>query len=143
MLVIEINDKEYSELLDRAFSKLPALEAEKSDFVIPTVESMVQGNKTIIRNMAAIADKARRDVSDIARYLSREFGVPTSMEDQRLVLTGKFAQEQLDKEMHKYFETYVICRECHKPDTHLENAGRGMLMLVCEACGARYGLKNY
>jgi translation initiation factor 2 subunit 2 len=141
--VIQIDDKEYSELLDRAFSKLPTLETEKSDFVIPSVEYTVQGNKTMIRNIVSIADKARRDVSDIARYLSKEFGVPTSMEDQRLVLTGRFMQEQLDKEIHKYFETYVICRECHKPDTHLENAGRGMLTLVCEACGARYGLKNY
>ncbi|MCL4404660.1 MAG: translation initiation factor IF-2 subunit beta [Candidatus Marsarchaeota archaeon] len=141
--MIDISDKEYMELLDRAFSKLPSLEAEKSDFVIPKVESMIQGNKTTIRNIASIADKARRKVEDIARYLSKEFGVPTSMEEQRLVLTGKFSQEQLDKEMLKYFETYVICRECHKPDTHLENAGRGMLMLVCEACGARYGLKNY
>ncbi|MEM0154714.1 MAG: hypothetical protein QW814_02665, partial [Methanothrix sp.] len=76
--MIEINDKEYTELLDRAFSKLLTLEVEKSDFVIPTVESIMQGNKTIIRNMAVIADKARRSISDIAKYLSKEFGVPTS-----------------------------------------------------------------
>lgn len=137
------NDNEYYELLDRAFSKLPKLEAEKSDFVIPKVESIVQGNKTTIRNISLIADKARRNVADIARYISKEFGVPTSMDEHRLVITGKFSAEQLDKELKKYFEMYVICRECHKPDTHLENASRGIVMLVCEACGARYGLKNY
>ncbi len=142
-MVIRIDNNSYEKLLDEAFDKLPKLEAEKSDFVIPNVDSLVQGNKTTIRNIAAIADKARRDVSDIARYLSKEFGVPTSTEEQRLVLTGKFSQEQLSKEVRKYFETYVICRECGKPDTHLENAGRGMLTMVCEACGARYGVKNY
>ncbi len=104
---------------------------------------MVQGNKTIIRNMAQIADKARRQVQEIARYLSKEFGVPVSMEEQRLVMTGKFSPEELNKHIARYFEIYVICRECHKPDTHMESAGRGMFYIVCEACGARYGVKNY
>ncbi|MCL4371808.1 translation initiation factor IF-2 subunit beta [Candidatus Marsarchaeota archaeon] len=130
-------------MLDRALSKLPVLETEKSDFVIPKVDSIVQGNKTIIRNIGAIADKARRNVQDIARYISKEFGVPVGMEEQRLVITGRFSADDLDKRIARYFEIYVICRECHKPDTHLENAGRGMFYIVCEACGARYGVKSY
>ncbi len=139
----DLTDEEYSKLLDRAFSKLPELAAEHSDFVIPTVDSMVQGSKTIIRNVNAIADKARRTVADIARYLSKELSVPVNMEEQRLVMNGRFSNEELNTRIHRYFELYVICRECHKPDTHLEGAGRGMFYLVCEACGARYGVKNY
>jgi translation initiation factor 2 subunit 2 len=138
-----LNDNEYSALLDRAFSKLPSLAAEHSDFVIPSVDSIVQGAKTVIRNISAIADKARRNVSDISRYLSKELGVPVGIEEQRLVLNGRFSTEDLNARIKRYFEVYVICRECHKPDTHLEGAGRGMFYLVCEACGARYAVKNY
>ncbi len=138
-----LTDEEYVKLLDRAFSKLPELAAEHSDFVIPTVDSMVQGSKTIMRNVSAMADKARRTVADIARYLSKELSVPVNIEEQRLVMNGRFSNDELNARMHRYFELYVICRECHKPDTHLETAGRGMFYLVCEACGARYGVKNY
>jgi len=137
-----LSEQSYTELLDRAFSKLPKLSSEKSDFVIPRVDSITEGNKTIIRNITAIADTARRKAGDIARYISKELSIPVNVEDTRLLINGKFAQEDLNKRMLKYFEVYVVCRECHKPDTHLENAEKGMY-LVCEACGARYWVKNY
>ncbi|MEM3477021.1 MAG: hypothetical protein QW045_02815, partial [Candidatus Micrarchaeaceae archaeon] len=113
------------------------------DFVIPKVDSITQGSKTIVKNIAAIADKARRKPIDIARYISKELSTPVSVEEQRLVINGKFTNADLDKQVSKYFEQYVLCRECHKPDTHLESGGRGTLYLVCEACGSRYTVKNY
>ena len=134
---------EYTELLDQAFSKMPRQSEEKSDFKIPGVDSIVQGSKTIIRNLAAIAGAARRPESDIARYISKELAVPASVEEHRLIVNGRFNSEDLNKRMHHYFETYVICKECHKPDSHLESSGRGMFQFVCEACGARYGIKSY
>ena len=138
-----MSDEEYSALLDRAFSKVPELSAANQDFVIPKVDSFIEGAKSIIKNIAAIADKARRGGDDIAKYISKELAVPVNVEDQRLIISGKFSGEDLDKKVHRYFELYVICRECGKPDTRLEIAGRGMFYLVCEACGARYGVKSY
>ncbi len=140
---ISMSDEEYAKLLDRAFSKAHSTASESSDFVIPKVDAFVQGSKTQIRNIAAIADKARRDSKDIARYISKELGVPVNAEESRLVISGKFSNDDLDKRIKRYFETYVICKECHKPDTRLESASRGMFYLVCEACGSRYGVKNY
>jgi translation initiation factor 2 subunit 2 len=137
------SDEEYTRLLDRAFSKMPNLVAESSDFAIPTVDSIVQGNKTIIRNIAVISDKARREPADVARYVSKELAVPVNLEEQRLVINGKFTNDDLNKRVRRYFETYVICKECRKPDSHLESAGRGIFNFVCEACGARYGVKHY
>ncbi len=138
-----MSDEEYMKLLDRAFSMAHTTGSEASDFVIPKVDSLVQGNKTMLRNLNVIADKARRDPKEIARYISKELGVPVSIEEQRLMISGKFQVADLDKRVHRYFEVYVICKECHKPDTRLEGAGRGMFYLVCEACGSRYGVKNY
>ena len=65
-------EEQYVELLDRAFSKLPSLSAERSDFVIPKAEVMSEGVKTIIRNVAQIADRARRGEEEIARYVSKD-----------------------------------------------------------------------
>ena len=138
-----MTDKDYFELLDMAFSKKPNLAADISDFKIPKVESFIEGNKTILKNIGVIADKARRKTEDIARYLSREFGVPINIEEQRLVISGRFLTKDLDNRVEKYFNTYVICKECHKPDSTLETIKGGMYNFVCEACGARYGVKHY
>ena len=130
-------------LLDRAFENAHSLASGGSDFVIPKADSLVQGGKTVLRNINLVSDRARRDPKDIGRYVSRELGVPVSIEDSRLVISGRFSNDDIDKRIRRYFETYVVCRECHKPDTRLEGAGRGMFYLVCEACGSRYGVKNY
>ncbi len=132
----------YMKLLDRAFSKLPSLSIEKADFVIPNADVLNEGTKTIIRNIAAIADTARRKPLEIARYIGKEFSVPVSIEDQRLIINGRFPADEIGRRVKKYFEIYVVCKECKKPDTHLEQAEKGM-NLICEACGARYWVKNY
>jgi translation initiation factor 2 subunit 2 len=138
-----LDDEEYLRLLDRAISQMPTLSQGRGDFVIPKVEAITQGSKTIVSNILAVAEKARRKPEEIAKYLSRELGVPTGIEGQRLMINGKFKNEELDNKVTRYFEIYVVCRECHKPDSHIESAGRGMLYFVCEACGARYGVKSY
>lgn len=138
-----MSDEEYMKLLDRAFEKAPNLAAEVSDFKIPKIDFIVQGNKTIIRNLALLADRARRDPNEMARYMSKELAVPVNVEEQRLIISGKFREDDLNKRVERYFEVYVICRECKKPDSHLDIAGRGMFNFVCEACGARYGIKSY
>lgn len=137
-----MSEEEYQKLLDRAFSKLPSLTAEKSDFIIPVADVLNEGAKTIIRNIASIADIGRRNPGDIARYIGKEFSVPVNIEEQRLIISGRFPSDEINRRIKKYFEIYVICKECKKPDTHLENAEKGMY-LICEACGARYWVKNY
>lgn len=137
-----MTEEEYIAMLDKALSKLPALSAERSDFVIPDADVMNEGAKTIIRNAAQIASAGRRSQADIAKYISKELSVPVSSDEQRLTISGKFQPADIKKKVHRYFELYVICKECHKPDTHLESAEKGMY-LVCEACGARYWTKSY
>ncbi len=135
-------DYNYEQLLDRAFASVPELANENVDFKIPAADSIVQGSKTILRNFSQIADVARRDPAEIAKYISREFAAPASTDDQKLTISAKVQQQVLNDRIKKYFETYVICRECHKPDTHIEEVSRGYVTMVCEACGARYTVKR-
>ncbi len=135
-------DTSYEQLLDRAFAQLPSLAAEKSDFKIPEVDSIIQGAKTIIRNFSQIADVARREPDDIAKYLTRELAAPVSIGDQKLTISTKAQAAVLNDKIRKYFQAFVICKECGKPDTHIEGTQRGYETLVCEACGARYTVKR-
>ncbi|MGI0141871.1 MAG: translation initiation factor IF-2 subunit beta [Candidatus Micrarchaeales archaeon] len=136
-------DTNYEKLLDRAFDKIPALSAENVDFKIPVADSMVQGAKTILKNFGQIADVARRDKAEIAKYMTKELAAPVSIEEQRLIISAKVNSDVINQKVKKYFDSYVVCKECHKPDTHVESSARGFLTIVCEACGARYTIKHY
>jgi translation initiation factor 2 subunit 2 len=136
-------DSEYEKLLDRAFDKMPNLSAENVDFKIPVADSIIQGTKTVIKNFSQIVDVARRDKGEIAKYLTKELAAPVSIEEQRLIISAKVNPDALNAKIRKYFETYIICKECHKPDTAVVSTSRGFLTIVCEACGARYTIKHY
>ena len=58
-----------------------------------------------------------------------------------MVISGRFNPDDINRKITRYFELYVICKECKKPDTKLVQAEKG-LYLVCEACGARYWIKS-
>jgi len=141
---MDAQEEEYRKLLDRAFASLPEGEATSatSDFAIPQVDSIIQGNKTIIRNIMQIAEIARRKPESIERFFVKEFGIPANLEAQTLVLNARLQPSVLNNKLKEYFETYVICKECHKPDTHVESVERGYEVIVCEACGARYTVKE-
>ncbi len=134
---------DYNGLLDKAFSELPTLSVEKVDFQIPVVDALLQGSKTIIKNIDQIADKARRPKEDIAKYLTKELAAPVSSAGGTLEISTKVNATSLNAKIQQYFNTYVICKECHKPDTHFGGRERGYVTIVCEACGARYTVKSY
>jgi translation initiation factor 2 subunit 2 len=130
-------------LLDRAFTQLPKLSVESVDFKIPEADAMIQGSKTVLKNMAQIADVARRSKEEISKYLTKELAAPISMDGASLNISARIQPGQLNEKIKRYFDTYVICKECHKPDTRIAETQRGYVVIVCEACGAIYTVKNY
>ncbi|MEM3839137.1 MAG: translation initiation factor IF-2 subunit beta [Candidatus Micrarchaeaceae archaeon] len=133
----------YDELLERAFTQLPKLSVENADFKIPEADMLIQGNKTVLKNISQIADIARRDKEDIAKYLTKELAAPISFEGNVLNISARIQPNQLNEKIKRYFNTYIICKECHKPDTKVAETQRGYVVTVCEACGAIYTIKNY
>lgn len=127
---------EYEEMLESAYAALPEKAKKEERFERPTFEAFIQGNKTIVRNFIAVAQKLRRKPAFFAKYLSRELAVPSSQEGGRLILQGRFYERQLNEKLEVFIKTYVLCKECKKPDTRLVDEG-GVLMIICEACGAR------
>lgn len=129
--------KKYEDLLKEAYEKIPKQLSSGERFEIPKFESFAEGNKTIIRNFNSAVGIIRRKPQDIMKYLSTELAVPVSMEGDRLILQRKFFGDLINKKFEDYVNTYVICKQCKRPDTHIEELGHRLRNVVCEACGAK------
>ena len=132
----------YETLLGRLYSSLPEKKTTGERFEIPQAEAMLQGTRTIIKNYDAICSAIRRKPEAVAKFLSKELAAPAVIEGGRLMLQGKFGLKTLNDKIAAYVETHVICKECKKPDTRLEESGRGLKMMICEACGARNPVRS-
>ncbi|MFH0737675.1 MAG: translation initiation factor IF-2 subunit beta [Candidatus Micrarchaeota archaeon] len=133
---------DYDSLLDNIYKKLP----EKSQgtgerFEMPRFEFFTEGNKTIIKNYKAVIDKIRRDPAFLSKYLSKELAVPVENQGERLILQRKLIGDMVNKKLEDFINKYVICKECNRPDTHIEDLGHRNRTLICEACGARKAIR--
>lgn len=130
-----MDEKEYMAMLDRAKEQLPETIEQHERFELPELEIIQEGKITIFRNFQDIADKIRREPDHLLHYLLRELGTPGNIEGRRAVLKAKIPQNHIKDKISNYVETYVICSECGRPDTHIEKEDRTFI-LICEACGA-------
>jgi translation initiation factor 2 subunit 2 len=128
-------DEEYQALLKRAREKIPQAASSGERFQIPDVELFYEGKTTILRNYMDIAEKLRRDPQHLLGYLLRECGTAGSLDGRRAIFKKKMAEKELMSKIQGYTDIYVLCTECHRPDTKLQKDGR-TLVLMCEACGA-------
>ncbi|NYZ77237.1 translation initiation factor IF-2 subunit beta, partial [Candidatus Micrarchaeota archaeon] len=94
------------------------------------------------KNFKAVCDKVRREPQLIIKYLTKELAVPAEMQGERLILQRKMSGDILNKKLEEFVNSYVICKECKRPDTHIQDAGRGIRMLICESCGAKGTIKD-
>ncbi len=131
----------YEELLDNIYTKLPKNTAKGDRFEMPRFDFFTEGNKTIIKNFKAVIDKIRRDPTILSKYLSKELAVPLEISGERLVLQRKLTGDIVNKKLEEFVTRYVMCKECNRPDTHIEDLGHRVRNLVCESCGARKAIR--
>ncbi len=134
--------KDYDALLERAYANMPSLEeGEGERFEMPVFDFFVEGNKTIIKNFKTVCDRIRRSPQMLAKFLSKELAVPVEIVGDRLILQRRIVKEVLDKKLEEFVKRYVICSQCKRPDTRIEEVAHRLKNLVCEACGARTALR--
>lgn len=126
---------DYSSLLKKARENLPAELASDVRWKLPEADVQVEGRTTILRNFDAMTDATRRESAHLMQFILRELGTAGDVDGTRLVVQGKVAPKKMVDILNDYVETYVMCSECHRPDTKLEKQDRTTL-LRCEACGA-------
>ncbi len=127
--------EDYMKGLERAMSRLPASKGTEDRFVIPPPKIFYEGKTTVLENFVSIADALNRDPDHLMKFILQEMGTAGKIEGQHAVFQGRFAEQSLERHIDSYVQEYVICSECHRPDTQLIRSDR-VLMLKCEACGA-------
>ncbi|MBS3157008.1 translation initiation factor IF-2 subunit beta [Candidatus Woesearchaeota archaeon] len=127
---------DYEEILDKGMKDLPKGVKKTERFEIPKVKGHVEGNKTIITNFNQITNTLRREPEHLLKFLLRELATPGGMEDTRLVLGRKISSTQINEKIEAYAKTFVLCKSCGKPDTHLYKE-ENKQMMKCTACGER------
>ena len=132
----------YDQLLDNLYANLPERTVGTGErFEIPKFEYFTEGMKTIIKNFIATCEKIRRDKSMVTKFLSKELAVPAEEQGDRLILQRKITGDIINKKLEEFVVRFVICKECKKPDTHIQELGHGLKQLICEACGARNAIR--
>jgi translation initiation factor 2 subunit 2 len=136
------SDYNYEQLLDNIYQKLPEKAKHSGErFEMPKFEFFTEGNKTIIKNFKVVTDKIRRDPAFLSKYLTKELAVPAEINGDRLVLQRKLTMDMVNRKLEEFIMKYVMCKECNRPDTHLEDLGHRTRNIVCEACGARKAIR--
>ncbi len=134
--------KSYEELLERALEQLSKKETvRKERFEIPKVSVMREGAKTTIKNFSQIAKALNRSEEHLYKFLVKSLGTAGFIDSGRLVLQGKFSEDDIQREINDYVKMYVLCKECGAPDTEFIREER-VLMLRCLACGAKHPVRN-
>ncbi|PIO00049.1 translation initiation factor IF-2 subunit beta [archaeon CG10_big_fil_rev_8_21_14_0_10_43_11] len=136
-----MDESAYKQLLEKARKELPEEVFKKSRFTVPSVESFIQGKKTIFSNFAKIIDYINRDKEHVLKFLSKELATSAVIESGKAVFIGKFSGTQIADKIKKYLKEFVICTECGKPDTHMQKENR-VTFLKCAACGATRPVQN-
>ena len=134
-------DYDYSALLKRAHDLMPEEEVLGDErWSVPELDIIYEGRTTVWRNFQDIVDSVRRDAEHIQGHILRSLGSAGSQEGRRLVLKSVIPEEKLKERVEDYVNSFVICGECGKPDTHLVKEGRTNV-IECMACGAKRPVK--
>ena len=131
----------YEKLLEKGKAELPEVKTQSERFEIPKVTGHLQGNKTIITNFAQICSMIRRPQEQLLKFIQRELATPATIEGPRLVLGRKLSSQLINEKLIMFCNDFVLCKECHKPDTQLIKEDR-VLFMKCTACGAKQPVKG-
>jgi translation initiation factor 2 subunit 2 len=136
-----MSDQDYRKLLKNVLEDTSAKRVVEDRFKLPNIEIFYEGNTTVIKNFDKISDAVNRDPQLILKFLLGGVGTAGEMEGGRVVFQGKILAKQIQDKLKDYIDTYVMCSECNRPDTHLVKQGRNLL-IRCDACGAFRSVKS-
>jgi translation initiation factor 2 subunit 2 len=102
---------------------------------MPKADTFYEGNTTVLRNFDRIVDILNRDSNHLLKFFLGSVGTAGEKSRGRIIFQGKIPSRTIQDKLVEYVETYVLCSECNRPDTHLVKKGRTIL-IRCDACGA-------
>lgn len=136
-----MTDLDYKNLLKRVIDNTPKKGVTDDRFKLPKAEIFYEGNTTVIKNFDKISDAINREPDLILKFLLGGLGTAGELDGGRVVFQGKIPAKSVSDKLKEYIDTYVMCSECNRPDTHLVKQGR-MMLIRCDACGAFRSVKS-
>jgi len=136
-----MSEYDYQKLLDRVKDITSSKIVDEERFKVPSVDIFYEGNTTVFRNFDKISDILNRDQSHLLKFLLGNVGTAGEIVGGRVIFQGKIPTRTIQDKLNEYVDTYVMCSECDRPDTHLVKKGRTIL-LRCDACGAFRSVKS-
>lgn len=134
-------DADYLRMLDEVYKQVPHISGSGEWFEIPPLRVEYEGDKSILSNFKEICELFRREANHVMKFLVRNLGTAGYVtDDSKLVLQGRFSDEQILTLLNRYVDFFVRCPTCGRPDTRLVKKGK-VVYMVCEACGAEGPLK--
>lgn len=134
-------ESDYEQLLNEAYTKIKPVESKIDRFEIPKVEGRIEGVKTIVNNFKQICSYMRRNPEHVIKFLLKEIASPGTLKGDRLIITRKISSNLINEKINLYANTYVLCKECKKPDTELISENR-LHFIHCLACGAKKSISK-
>lgn len=119
----------------------------KNKFCISLPQVIKRGNKkTCIDNFSLLCKELGRDLRHVSSFILSELGasgVLTKDDSPSLVLSspgrGYISRKKIEDILRLYALEYVLCHECHSPDTILKQDENKCFILECDSwvtCGA-------
>ncbi len=141
LLMINMDLNKYSELLDKAYEKIPDNVKQSSRFEIPEVELRYEGKNTYISNFTKILSTLNRSKKHFCGIFLKTAGTMGEIRGNQLFLKSYYKPQVLNRLIKQYAKEYVLCNICNKPDTTVIRENKKQY-LKCTACGARIEIKE-
>lgn len=102
------------------------------------VEGRGNGIKTVLTNIIEVAASLNREAPEITKFFGCELGSQTTYaaDTERAVVNGNHGQPDLQTNLSKYIELFVLCKQCRLPETSYRAKG-GIIFQKCAACGSK------
>ena len=105
------------------------------------VNTIQEGQKTLIINLEDIAKDLKRDPMHILKYLSLTYGCGNKTNTGggvcKYFLMGLFDDKKIQQGIFDFIDLFVLCISCKNPETYfvLKDAS---LQRVCSSCGTNF-----
>ena len=136
-----MSDFNYDKLLKRVSSITSTKIVDEDRFKVPKVDVFYEGNTTVFKNFDKIVDILNREANHLLKFFLGNVGTAGDIVRGRIIFQGKIPTRTIQDRLNEYVDTYVICSECNRPDTHLVKKGRTIL-IRCDACGAFKSIRS-
>ena len=132
---------DYEAMLKKGRDSLPEDISKGERFSVPKIKGHLQGNKTIISNLAQIASTIRRPTDLLVKYVEKQMATKGVIEKTFVIFNTKLSAVKINERIQQFTDQFVICKECGKPDTKLSK-DTGIYFVRCSACGAKYSVNS-